>query len=198
VVTNTVTGEVTRFAYDGDGQRVARVDAGGMTVYVGDILEKNVTTGETTTYYYASAQRIALRRGGQVYYVHTDHLGSASVVADGQGNQVGEMRYLPYGQARHAWGSMPTRRHFTGQREEASLGLYDYGARFYSPSLGRFISADIIVPGAGNLQTFNRYAYAENNPLRFIDPSGFDPLDAAWEREFDAFHHRRPTWQDRL
>ncbi len=59
-------------------------------------------------------------------------------------------------------------------------GLSYYGARWYDAKLGRFLSADTIVPGPGNPQTFNRYSYVANNPLRFVDPSGhslaeFDP-----------------------
>jgi len=50
--------------------------------------------------------------------------------------------------------------------------LYDYGARFYDPALGRFISADTVVPGAGNPQALNRYAYVLNNPLKYTDPTG--------------------------
>jgi YD repeat-containing protein len=56
VVTNTVTGLVTRFTYDGDGQRVKKTEGATSTVYVGAIYEKNVTTGVTTTYYYAAAR----------------------------------------------------------------------------------------------------------------------------------------------
>jgi hypothetical protein len=47
-----------------------------------------------------------------------------------------------------------------------------YRARFYHPALGRFISADTIVPEPGQPQDFNRYSYVQNNPLRYIDPSG--------------------------
>ncbi len=54
------------------------------------------------------------------------------------------------------------------------------------------------MPEPGNPQALNRYAYVYNNPLRFVDPSGFDPLGPDWEGEFEAFHHRQPTWQDRL
>jgi len=86
------------------------------------------------------------------------------------------MKYLPYGSPRSGYptGSVPTDRRFTGQRsEEATLGsLYDYGARFYSPVVGRFLSADTIVPGAGNPQAWNRYSYTVNNPLKYTDPSG--------------------------
>jgi RHS repeat-associated protein len=53
-----------------------------------------------------------------------------------------------------------------------STGLLYYGARYYDPALGRFISADTVVPGAGNPQNLNRYAYVRNNPLRYTDPTG--------------------------
>jgi len=62
-----------------------------------------------------------------------DHLGSASVVTDASGNIVGENRYYPFGETRVATGSILTDRLFTGQREMTGLGIYHYGARFYSP-----------------------------------------------------------------
>ena len=46
----------------------------------------------------------------------------------------------------------------------AGLGIYDYGARFYSPKLGRFLSADTIVPNVHNPQDLNRFSYVRNNP----------------------------------
>jgi len=63
---------------------------------------------------------------------------------------------------------------FTGQRsEEATLGsLYDYGARFYSPYLNRWIQPDTIVPSPGNPQSLNRFSYVSNNPLKYVDPTG--------------------------
>ena len=70
-------------------------------------------------------------------------------------------------------------------------------AREYLPSLGRFLSADSIVPGAGNPQALNRYAYVFNSPLGFVDPSGHDPLDAAWEAAFRAAHGQDPNDNDR-
>ncbi|MEW6179173.1 MAG: RHS repeat-associated core domain-containing protein [Chloroflexota bacterium] len=65
--------------------------------------------------------------------------------------------------------------HFTAQREEATLGLYDYRARFYAPLLGRFIQPDSLVPGAGNPLAWDRYAYANNNPIIYNDPDGHWP-----------------------
>jgi RHS repeat-associated protein len=69
-------------------------------------------------------------------------------------------------------GTIPTERKFTGQRLDGGTGLYYYGARYYDPDIGRFISADTIVPGFSNPQAFNRYSYAVNNPLRYTDPTG--------------------------
>ena len=67
---------VTRFYYDGDGQRVKKVESGGgttiTTAYVGAHFEKNVTAGVATTYYYAGATRVAMRQGSSVYYIHAD------------------------------------------------------------------------------------------------------------------------------
>jgi len=85
-----------------------------------------------------------------------------------------EMCYYPYGEVRPGLEGtgLPTDRRFTGQRREAGLGLYDYGARYYDPALGRFVSADMVVPEPGNPQTLNRYAYTLNNPVRYTDPSG--------------------------
>ena len=123
-----------------------------------------------------------------VYYLHGDHLGSTSLTTCGStdcngipnGNVVAQQRYLPYGAERWRSGNLPTDYRFTGQRsEEATLGsLYDYGARFYSPVLGRFLSADTIVPSPGNPQTLNRYSYANNNPLKYVDSGGHFAIPA--------------------
>ena len=136
-------------------------------------------TGQTwRSYYYAGSTRIALRVEGDpdpvkngVYYLHGDHLGSASLTTDASGNKFSEERYYPYGETRY--GSSPTDYQFTGQRKENGLGsLYDFQARHYSPVLGRFLSADTIVPSPGNPQALNRYSYVNNSPLKFVDPSG--------------------------
>jgi RHS repeat-associated protein len=82
---------------------------------------------------------------------------------------------LRKGELRYTYGEPPTRYRFTGQAEEASLGLYDYGARWYDPRLGRFIQADSIVPGAGSPLAWDRYAYSYGNPVKYIDPDGHWP-----------------------
>jgi len=125
-----------------------------------------------TKYYYANGQRVAMRVEGTPYYLLTDHLGSTAITLNSSGGKIAELRYRAYGQTRYSSGTTPTNRRFTGQLEEGTIGLYDYGARFYDPLLGRFISADTVVPEPGNPQNLNRYAYGLNNPLRFSDPTG--------------------------
>jgi len=66
----------------------------------------------------------------------------------------------------------PTTWRFTGQREDATIGLYFYNARYLDPQLGRFTQADTIVPEPGNPQALNRYSYVLNNPVRYTDPTG--------------------------
>ena len=108
--------------------------------------------------------------------MHGDHRSCASLTTNASGQKVSEQRYKPYGEVRWVSGAgMPTDKQFTGQTRlaEGYVGaLYDYVARAYDPVLGRFISPDTIVPGAGNSAAFNRYAYVSGNPLGRIDPTG--------------------------
>ncbi len=140
------------------------------------------------SYYYAGSTRVAVRTqtptANVVYpglrwaqpragFLLGDHLGSTSVAATSSGVEHSRQLYTPWGESRWASGSLPTDLRYTGQRSEAGLGsLYDYGARMYSPRVGRFLSADTIVPSPGNPQSLNRYAYALNNPVKYVDPTG--------------------------
>ncbi len=82
------------------------------------------------------------------------------------------LRYTAFGEVRSTSGTTQTDYRYTGQRNEAAIGLYYYVARFYDPALGRFINADTIVPDIANPISFDRYAYVNNNPINFNDPSG--------------------------
>jgi RHS repeat-associated protein len=73
---------------------------------------------------------------------------------------------------RYSYGTTPTDYRFTDQQEIATIGLYNYGARFYDPSLGRFVSPDTIIPLHQGSQAWDRYAYVNNNPIRYKDPTG--------------------------
>ncbi len=122
--------------------------------------------------YTFGGQRVAMRQGNEVYYLGGDHLGSTSLTTDSSGGIISEVRYYPYGQVRWSNGTSVTDFGFTSQRNEASFGLLDYNARYYSPVLGRFVSPDTIVPDPASSGGFNRYRYTRNNPLKYTDPSG--------------------------
>jgi len=164
---------VAFFRYDAEGNRAVREVNGVRTVGVDEGYE--IRNGVVRKVYRLGNEVVAVREGSAVWAVLGDHLGSLTVLAQG-GSVAGTTRYLPYGAIRFETGVFPTDRRFTGQRWEASLGLYDYRARFYDPALGRFLQPDPLVPEPGNPQALNRYAYVYNNPWRYVDGSGHLPV----------------------
>jgi RHS repeat-associated protein len=106
-------------------------------------------------------------------YLLTDHLGSVVAVTDEDGAILDQQRYLPFGRVRQNVGSITqTDLGFTGQRDMPLMGLMDYKARMYDPLLMRFIQPDTIIPNPADPQGWNRYAYVQNSPLVFTDPTG--------------------------
>jgi RHS repeat-associated protein len=163
------------FTYDGDGKRVKSVittNVGTTTTYfVGTHYE--VADGIVTNYYHAGTQRIAMRTNGTLNFLLGDHLGSTSLTTDANGQIISELRYTAWGEIRYTSGSIPTKYQYTGQYSYAGeFGLIYYGARWYDSSLGRFAQTDTIVPPLQGVQGWDRYAYTNNNPLRYIDPTG--------------------------
>ena len=136
-------------------------------------------TGQSTitwrTYYSTAGARIAMRvQGNSVaydqYYFLTDYLNSTAKTIKQDGT-VSELRYSAWGDTRYTSGTTPTKRQYTGQAL-AEASLYFYGARWYDRSLGRFISPDTIIPQPENPMAWDRYAFVNNNPLRYTDPTG--------------------------
>ncbi|MGI6251157.1 MAG: RHS repeat-associated core domain-containing protein [Anaerolineaceae bacterium] len=133
-----------------------------------------ITARMGTLYFYADGQRIAMKKNGVVSCIYGDQLGSVSAVADSDGNLISETLYHPWGTTRYAQGISPTDYGYTGQMKEGDI--YFYNARWYDPQLGRFMQADSIVPPTQGTQGFDRYAYINNNPMRYTDPTGHCPL----------------------
>ncbi|NTB05767.1 RHS repeat-associated core domain-containing protein, partial [Agrobacterium tumefaciens] len=104
-------------------------------------------------------------------FIHTDGLGSPVARTDGAGNLVSRTRYEPYGYV--ASGATPTIG-FTGHVNDADTGLTYMQQRYYDPVAGRFLSIDPVVTDANTGGSFNRYAYAANNPFKYVDPDGRD------------------------
>jgi RHS repeat-associated protein len=164
-------------------------EAPGTVRYVSPAYERNVGYGTgapdvVTKHYAALGRLLATRRGGVLRWVGTDHLGSTIRVADHAFVPVDQLRYAPYGAARDAATNVSTDRRFTSQVEDAASGLYWYASRAYDPALGRFVCPDTIVPNPANPQSWNRFTYVLNNPLRYTDPSGHEEqASSEWEGE---------------
>ncbi len=110
----------------------------------------------------------------RVTYIHTDVLGSPIAASDEDGNIVWRESYQPYGK-RLLEEAHSDRLWYTGKYEE-DIGLVYFGRRWYNPEIGRFYSADPVRFDESNIHSFNRYAYANNNPYAYIDPDGEEPL----------------------
>jgi len=176
---------------------VERAESVLSTVFIGNHFEQDLIAGNgVRKYYYLGGKRVATGNATGLYFIHGDQLGSTSLTTSITGTVVSQMLFKPYGIVRWWTGTLETDYRFTGQRQESNIGLYDYGARFYDNQLGRFVSADAIVPGAGNPQAFNRYSYGWNNPVKYIDPSGHDPLGEEWRQEFRDRQGYDPDWHD--
>ena len=106
---------------------------------------------------------------------HLDAIGSVRAVTDQSGALVRQHTYFPFGEEYLADPTVRAPR-FGGKERDAETGLDYFGARYYASRTGRFTTVD---PGhvGGNIfdpQSWNAYAYARNNPLRFVDPTGTD------------------------
>ncbi|MCL4872238.1 MAG: RHS repeat-associated core domain-containing protein [Anaerolineae bacterium] len=86
-------------------------------------------------------------------------------------------RYLPYGERRTTPTTTLTERGYTGHHENRDIGLTYMNARYYIPGLGRFLTADTLVPAPANPQSHNRYTYVLGNSLRYTDPTGHECYD---------------------
>jgi RHS repeat-associated protein len=135
-------------------------------------------------------------------------LGSTAITADGAtGAKLSELRYKPWGEIRYVYQPTTTGLRYTGQRMEG-IGLYDYGARWFDASLGRFTSADTIIPNFGDPQAWDRYAGMNNNPVVFVDPSGHmadrgggasSMGDDWWKKRGDKIHQTpKPPFDSNL
>ena len=182
-VTNSTNLEYVKFIYDYTGSRVKKINSySGDTIYASSFFE--IKQGIITNkHIFDGVRRIVSRQNdGSIFWYHTDHLGSTALLTDDTGAVVQDIGYYPYGETRTNIGTGSATNiqyKFTGQEYDPETGLYYYGARYYDPILGRFISADTIIPGPFDPQAFNRYTYVRNNPIVYSDPSGNFPVIGA-------------------
>jgi RHS repeat-associated protein len=155
-----------RFLYDGDGNRVAKIENGKTTFYFGDY-EKDKQSGEITKYYTSGSKKVAFKKSNSLAYIIPDHHGSLSKITDQMGNVTASEKYYPYGQSRT--NTLTIGRGYIGNQKDLTSNLYLFGSRFYNPQTGKFITADSVQ----DFQNFNnRYGYAANNPITYTDAEG--------------------------
>jgi RHS repeat-associated protein len=111
-------------------------------------------------------------------YHSTDHEGSTDVITDASGNIVWDGEYEAFGSVVRSNGSIRFDASYTGKEFDTDTGLYYFNARWYDPTLGRFITEDPARAGD------NWFAYCNNDPLGLIDPSGLDPITSDhWKKD---------------
>ena len=168
----------TSYLYDGDGRRVS----------------KSTHNGESTVFVYDAAGNVVAEYSNEVEYNGTtyltaDTLGSTRVVTNQDGEVESRHDYVPFGEelpvgtgertAARGYTGESVRKMFTGYQRDEESGL-DYAEnRYYSPVIGRYTSTDPMAIQQRHLpdpQNLNRYAYVNNNPLKYIDPNALEKI----------------------
>ncbi|NRB24619.1 RHS repeat-associated core domain-containing protein [Shewanella sp.] len=114
---------------------------------------------------------IQANQGQTVRYQHTDMLGTPVMETDESGYVISRSVYEPFGKR---LGGEKAGLGFTGHLQDEDLGLTYMQARYYDPLIGRFYSNDPV--GFRDVHSFNRYAYGNNNPYKYVDPDGKLPV----------------------
>lgn len=143
------------------------------TLYAGDY-EKITEGGVTREFYYLDGSTIIIKENGQFkpYLAFTDNLGSILSVVDENGTVVFNASYDAWGRQTVTKNSIGLHRGYTGHEMLNEFDIINMNGRLYDPVLGRFFSPDNYVQMPDNSQSFNRYSYCLNNPLKYTDPSG--------------------------
>ncbi len=165
------------------------IDHGEETIYLGDYYER-VTSVDAQGNATGVTHRYTIETGGHTIqieradgsnfdkpaYLLADNLGSTNVILNNYGEVEQRLAFDPWGMRLNVGDNSSvnsvTNRGYTGHEMDDDTGLINMNARVYDPYLGRFLSADPVLPDPYDMQSFNRYAYVLNNPLKYIDPTG--------------------------
>lgn len=174
LVNSTNNGSEINYTYGYGNERIKKTDGENTTIYISD--EYEIRDGVEIVHVFANGTRVATIRNGVIMFHHSDHLTGANVSTDEDGQVTEVADYYPYGADRIAQSNgTPADYRFTDQEKDSETGLYYYGARYYNPLIGRFLSRDPWQGDPADPQSLNKYSYARNNPIKYIDPSGEFP-----------------------
>ncbi len=168
-------GSVVHYKYDPFGRRVFSDATGRIFVYDGDnVLEDLDLTGKPVARYTQGLgvdEPLATTASGVSSSYEADGLGSITSLTTAAGTLANTYSYDSFGNVTASSGAVSNRFFFTAREASAKTGLLYYRARYYDPSVGRFLSEDPINVSAG----IDFYTYAANNPALLLDPLGLDP-----------------------
>ncbi len=178
-------GSTAAYVYDANGRRVRKTTASGSVDFLYDIAGREVAEVASSGSWnrgeiYAGASHLATYKNSTTYFIHSDWLGTERVRSDKSGASYATCTSLPFGDWLACSGpSDPSPLHFTGKEHDLETGLDDFGARYYTASLGRWMTPDwsarqdpIPYADLRNPQSLNLYAYVGNNPVTRLDPDG--------------------------
>ena len=164
------------YQYDSNGNLTALTRKGVSQV---------TTAGMTTVWQYGTIDDLSLTYDGNIWFIHTDQLGSSTLVTDGNGQLVQQIEYLPYGEVflERQNGDFTTPYKFNGKELDEETGLYYYGARYMNPRLSIWYGCDPLQEKYPNVSS---YAYCAGNPVILFDYNGEEPdeIEAARMSDF--------------
>jgi RHS repeat-associated protein len=142
--------------------------------YISDsfVSKKNSSGLYNETYVMLNGVKIVQVVDGEKQFIHSDHLGSSSVITNESGDVIERTSYDAYGLART--GASETRYDYES-REVESFGTMDFRFRQYSPEYGIFYQPDTLIPNVYDPQSLNRYMFERGNPYKYTDPDGHVP-----------------------
>ncbi len=170
----TTPTDVVEYLYDGEDNRIAKVTSGGTTTY---LIDANTPYAQVITESKENGTEIHYTYGNDLvsdgtHYFLTDALGSTRGLTDNTESLTDSYDYHPYGELSSHSGTSDNAFLFTGEQIDQETNNYYLRARYYSPSLTRFLSRDPFEGLTAKPITLNDYIYAGNNPIRYTDPSG--------------------------
>ena len=166
------------YAYNGDGVRLSKTVNGATTAYVQDVQASlpvvltELTGRQTSLYLYGSDLLAQVGPTGDPSYYHADGLGSTRALSNGAGQRTDAYSYDVFGATRSRTGIATQPFTYAGEQEDLEASLVFLRARYYDPALGRFMSRDPVWGIVDVPATMNRYAYAVNNPVVYLDADG--------------------------